>query len=110
MLVEVFGNPLGYPLNMWLGLALDKYFYTWEGCLVGVSLDTLDGLIIGTGGGSLVGLSLRLPLGPLLEPPNTGAEIGSLFESLTGVILGISLGNSLASLLDSIWCINRCVP
>ena len=50
----------------------------WEGYLVGVSLGTMYVLMIGTGKGSLVGLSLGLPLGSPLEYPNPG---------LTGIIL-----------------------
>ena len=40
--------------------------------MVGVSLGRLAGLIIGTGEGSLVWLSLGLTLGSTLESPNTG--------------------------------------
>ena len=50
------GYPLGYSINMLIGLELENYFGTQEGYLVGVSLATLTGLMIGTGEVSLVGL------------------------------------------------------
>ena len=40
--------PLGYSINMFLVLELDKSVGTWEGYLVVVSLGTLDVLMIGT--------------------------------------------------------------
>ena len=61
----------------------------------------MAGLMIVTGEGSLVGLSLGITLGSPFEYPNTG---------LTGIILVISLVNPLGSLFDSIWNINWCVP
>ena len=57
------GSPLVYSINMLLGLSLFNSFDTWEGYLVGVLLCPLAGLVIVTGGGSLVGLSLGLSLG-----------------------------------------------
>ena len=49
----VLGVPVIYPLeetiSMLLIFALAKYFVTWEGYFVGISLGTLDGLMIGTG-------------------------------------------------------------
>ena len=83
------GYPLGYSINMLILLALVNSFGTWEVYLFGVSLDTLSGLIIGTGEGSLVGLSMGLPLGSPLESQNPGDEISYLFGSLTGKILVI---------------------
>ena len=52
------GYPLGYYINILLGLAFFNSLGTWEGSLVVVSLVPLVGLIIGTGEGYLVGLSL----------------------------------------------------
>ena len=43
--------------------------------MAGVSIGTLDGLIIGTVELSFVGLSLELPLGYPLEYPNTGSVL-----------------------------------
>ena len=57
--------------------------------MVVFSLGTLVGLIIGTGEGSLVGLSLVLTLGYPLGYPNPGAY-------LTGTLLGMPLGCGLA--------------
>ena len=45
------GSPLGYYINMLLGLELCNYFVTREGYLVGVSLGTIYGLMIVTGEG-----------------------------------------------------------
>ena len=68
--------------------------------MVGVSLVILGGLIICTWEGYLVGSSLGLPhepplgmdlgntLGSLIEYPNPVAELGSLEEYLSGMILG----------------------
>ena len=42
------GSPLGYKINTFLGLALVNYFGTRKGYLVGVLLDTLSSLMIGT--------------------------------------------------------------
>ena len=79
------GSPLGYSMNMLLRLALWNYFGTLEVSLVGVSIVTLDGLMIGTGEVSLVGLSLEIPLGSPLESPNPGS-------GLPGTLLGTPLG------------------
>ena len=87
---------------MLLFWALENYFGTWEGYLVSVSLGKLAVLMIGTGEGCLVGLSLRLPLVSPLESPNPGADSVYLFVSLNGMVLGMSLGNRIGSLLDSI--------
>ena len=57
---------------MFLRLLLGNYFFTREGYLVGVLLGAMGGLIIGTVEGSLVGLSLVLPLGHLNEYQNPG--------------------------------------
>ena len=55
--------PLGYTIIILLGLVLNNSFGTWEGSLVVVSLGTLSGLIIDTGEGFFVRLSLGLPIG-----------------------------------------------
>ena len=68
--------------------------------MVGVSLGPLTGLVIGTGEGYVVGLSLLLTLGSPLDYPNLG---------LTGIILGISLVNPLG-FLNYIWHISWCGP
>ena len=62
VLVAPFGYLLEYSIKMLLGLALDNYFGTREGYLVGVSPDTMDGLMIGNVEVYSVGLSLVLPL------------------------------------------------
>ena len=94
----VLGSPVGYPfedsISMLLGLALDNYSVTWEGYLVGVSLGTLDGLMIGTGKGYLVGLSLGLPLGYPLESLNLGAGLPG---TLMGAPLGLWFGSKAVS-------------
>ena len=87
--VMVMGAPAGYLLvysiNMFLGLKLGNYFGTREGYLVGVSLVTLNGLMIVTGEGSLFGLPLGLPIVSPIESPNNGSD-------LTGTLLGAPLG------------------
>ena len=66
MLVAPVGYPHGYSINNFFVLALGNYFRTWEGYLVEVTLDTLPGYMIVTGGVSLVLLSLGLtPVSPL---------------------------------------------
>ena len=70
---------------MLLVLELDNSFVTREGYLVGVSLGTLDGSMIFTGEGSLVGLLMGLPLGSPIESPNTGSD-------LPGPLLGAPIG------------------
>ena len=83
------GSQLVYYINMLLGLKLCNSFVTWEGSLVGVSIGPLVGLIIGTGEGSLVGFSLGLPLGSLLESPNTGADLpGTVLVTPIGLWFG----------------------
>ena len=52
------GSPLGYSINMLLGLALGNSFDAQEWYLFWVSLDTLVGLMIDNGEGFVVGLSL----------------------------------------------------
>ena len=49
VLVAPDESPLVYYINMLLGLALGNQFRTWEVSLVGVSLGTLVGLVIGIG-------------------------------------------------------------
>ena len=101
VLVTPFWSPLGYPINLLLGLAIDNSFIPWGGYLVGVSLGTMNDLVVFTGEGFLVGLSLVLPLGSPLDSTNTG---------LTDIILGVSLGNPPGYLLGSICNINCCGP
>ena len=48
--------PLGGPIIMFLGLSLGNYIGIREGYLVKVPLDSLDGLMVVTWEGSLVGL------------------------------------------------------
>ena len=50
------GYPLGYSINMLIGLELENYFSKREGSLVEVSLETLTGLMIGTGEVSFLGV------------------------------------------------------
>ena len=57
------GSPHEYPNSMFLGLALGNSFDIWEGCIIGVSLGTLTFLMMSHVEGSLVGLSLVLPIG-----------------------------------------------
>ena len=59
---------------MLLDLELCNYFGTKEVYLFGLSLGILYGLMIGTGGMSLVGLSLVLPLGSPFDSSNTGPK------------------------------------
>ena len=68
-------------MNMLLGLDLGNYFGTRERYFFGFSLETLSGLKIGTGEGSLVGVLLRITLGTLLESTNTGADIPGMLMS-----------------------------
>ena len=68
--------PLGYSINIFIGLKLVNSFVTWEFSLVGVSLGTLSCLMISIGEGYLAGLSLVLPLGSLLEYKNSGFVLG----------------------------------
>ena len=75
VLVSPDGYSLGYSINILFGLAYGNYFASRGGYLVGVSLGTLSGLAIVPGEGFLVGLSLVLPLGYLLEYPNHGSDI-----------------------------------
>ena len=63
---------------MFIGLTIGNYFVTREGYVVGVSLSSLSGFIIGTWEGYLVGQSLGLSL---------------------GLPLGLSLGNIIGSLI-----------
>ena len=57
------GYPIGYSINVFLGLVLCNSFEKWERSLVGVSLITLYGFMICTGERSLVGISLGLTFG-----------------------------------------------
>ena len=62
VLVAPIGYLLGYFIKMLIVLLLETSFGTWEGSLVKVSLGTISGLMIGTGEGYFVGLSLLPPL------------------------------------------------
>ena len=75
---------------MLLGLDIFNSFVTWEVYLVGVSLVPLDLLIIVTGEGYLVVLSLVIPLGYLLEYTNPGADLPS---TLMGAPLRLWFGS-----------------
>ena len=85
VLVAPVGSPLGYSINMLLGLALCNYFGTREGYLVVIPLVPMSGLMLGTGEGPYFGLSLGITLGSPLESPDSGAE-------LTGMLLDAPLG------------------
>ena len=76
-----FGYSLGCSIDILHGLELVNYVGTQEEYLVGVSLGTLSGLMIGTGEGYFVGLSLGLPLGSPLGSPNPGDEIPGTLSS-----------------------------
>ena len=102
VLGSLVGFPLGYPINMLLGLSLFNSFGIWEGYLVEVSINTLVGLMIGTGERSLVVLSLELPRVSPLESPNPGAD-------LSGTLLGSPLGLWFGS--EVFWEVGiSCVP
>ena len=96
VLVVNVGSTLGYSINIFLDLELFNSFGTWKVYLVGFLLRTMDGLMIGTGEGSLVGLSLVLPLVYPLESPNTGSE---LYDTLLGSPLGLWFGSEVARCL-----------
>ena len=93
--------PLEYSINMFIGLALENSFGTWDVSLVGVSLGPIYGLMTVTEEVSLVWLSLGLALGSPFGYPNPG---------LTVIIPVLSLWNNLESLLEYIWNINCCCP
>ena len=77
---------------MLLGLAIGDYFGTWEVTLVGVSLGTMCGLMIGTVEESIFGLSLVLPLVSPLESPNPGADLpGTLLGAPHGLCFGFEV-------------------
>ena len=96
------GSPLGYFIIIFLGLALFNSFGTQEEYLVIVSLVILTGLIICAVEGSLVVLSLVIPLGYLLEYPNPGAD---LYGTLLGAAIGLWFGS------DVVWGVGiSCVP
>ena len=84
------GYPPGYTTNLFLGLALVSSFGTWELSLVGFSLGSLDGLIIVTGEGYLVGLSLQITLGSPLESPN---HVSKMPGMLLGAPFGLCIGS-----------------
>ena len=75
--------------------------------MVGVSFDTLGGLMIGTWEGSLVGLSMGItfgyplgmdlgnPLGSLIIYPYTRAVFGHFFGSLYVTIIFMFIRNTL---------------
>ena len=87
---------------MFLELALGNSFGTWYGYLVGVSLDKLARLMIVTGEGFLVGLSLGLPLGSPLKSTNIGADLPI---KILGAPLRLSFGYS----AFRCWCCCRCL-
>ena len=62
LLGATFGIPLEGSITMLFVLALVNYFGICEGYLVVFSLVTMGELAIGTGEGSMVGLSLGIPL------------------------------------------------
>ena len=85
VLIAPVGYPLGYSINIFLGLVIDNYFGTWEGSLVVVSLGALAGLVVVTGEGYFFVLSLLLPREYPFYSPNPGAE-------LPGTLMGYTLG------------------
>ena len=100
VMVAPVGYPLGYSINMLLGLVLFNSFDTWEGYLVRVSLGTLARLIIVTREGSLVVLSLLISIGFPLESPNPGDE-------LPGTLLGAPIGLWFGS--EAVRCLCSCI-
>ena len=97
VLIEPVGSPLGYYINMLLGLVLFNSFGTWEEYLVGFIIGRLAGLMIGTGGRYLVGLSVGIPLGSPLESPNPDDE-------MPDTLLGTPLGSWFGSEVDMCLC------
>ena len=85
VLIEPVGHPLGDLVRIFLDLALVNSFNTWEVFLVGVSLGSLGGFMIGNEKGYLVCLSLGLPLVSPVEYRNPG-------DVLPGTLLGGPLG------------------
>ena len=82
VLVAPIGSPLGYSINILLGLVIENSFDIWEGSLVVVLLVTLAGLVVVTGEGYLVLLLLVLLLGSPFYSPNPGADMhGTLLVS-----------------------------
>ena len=70
--------------------------------MVGVSLVRMDGLMIGTGEGSLVGLSMGLTFGSQLDFPNPGAHLHSMLRKAP---LGLWFGS------DVVWGVGiSCIP
>ena len=92
------GSPIRYYINIFLVLTLCNYIGIWEGYLVGVSLRTMSGSMIGTGEGSLVVLLLELPLGYPPYSPNHGSE---LHVMLLGAPIGLWFGSEAARCLCS---------
>ena len=82
---------------IFLGLSLGNNFDTWGRSLVGVSLGAMVVFMIGTGYGSLVGLSMGLPLGSPPKYPNTG-------DALPIILLGEPLGLWFESEAARYWC------
>ena len=86
MLRVSVGYPLGYSINMFLGLALGNYFGPLEGYLVGVSIVPLYVLMIVTGEEYFVVLILVIPRVSQLEAPNPIAELpGTLMDAPLGL-------------------------
>ena len=78
-----------------LGLELGTFNGTWERSLVGVSPGTLGDLVIGTWEGSLVSLSLIIPIGSPIESSNC-------VSVMPVMLLGAPLGLWFVS--ESFWC------
>ena len=88
VLVAPFGSPLGYSINIFLGLVLSNSFCTWKVFFVGVLIGTLSDFIIDAVEGYLVGLSLGLPLRSPLEYINPGSDLpGMLMVAPLGVVV-----------------------
>ena len=88
VLVAPFGYPLGYSINIFLGLVLSNSFGTWEVSLVGVLIGTLSDFIIDDVEGYLVGLSLGISLGYPLEYINPGSDLpGTLMVAPLGFVV-----------------------
>ena len=119
VLVAPIGSPLGYSINILLGLVIENSFDIWEGSLVVVLLVTLAGLVVVTGEGYFVLLLLVLLLGSPFYSPKHGADLpGTLLGSPLSFCLGYEAVRYLCScphLMDfhkaSFWgVVISCVP